>query len=327
MAANRLSAAGVEVRAEQAAHAHVLQEPHDADARGPETDLADDATVDIDAGALRRVECRRQHDDRRSVLVVVQHRPAEPRAQPLLDFEAGRRREILEQDGAEPRCDRGNVIDAARRIGLVEKDRHGVDVDERREKRRLAFHDRQPGERADVAEPEHGRPVGDDRDRVAEARVFESLRGILADREADPRDARRIDVAQDLLGRDRDGRLRADLPAAVPVEHAVRLADEARAGQRVDPAVEAAIRLFVHLQRDFPERAALVAPQRLEVVDRESRFRDHLQHLCEAARLMHGFDHQDLGNLHARNRTRSVITYAVINRREYRNDEAFQRLS
>jgi hypothetical protein len=139
---------GVEVRAEQAPHAHVLQEPHDADARGPQTDLADDATVDIDTGALRRVERRRQHDDRRSMLVVVQHRPAEPRAQPLLDFEAGRRGEILEQDGAEPRCDRGNVIDAARRIGLVEKNRHCVDVDEGRKKGRLAFHDRQPRERA-----------------------------------------------------------------------------------------------------------------------------------------------------------------------------------
>ncbi len=232
----------------------------------------------------------------------------EPGAQPLFDLEAGGRREILEQDGAESRCDRGDVIDAARRIGFIEKDRHSVDVDERREKRRLAFHDRQPRQRADVAEPEHGRSIGDDRDRVAEAGVFESLCGIFADREAYPRDPRRIHVAQDLLRRDGDGRLRADLAAAVPVEHAVRLADEARDGQRVDAGVEAAVRLLVHLQRDFPERAALLATERLQVVDREPRVGDHLQHAREAARLMHRLDHQDLGYLHARNRTRSVVT-------------------
>ena len=247
------------------------------------------------------------------MLVVVQHRPAEARTQALLDLEAGGRREILELYRAEARGDPGDGVDAARRVLLVEQDRHGVDADQRREERGLAFHDRQARQRPDVAEPEYRRAVGHDRDRIAEARVLVRERGILLNGEADPGDARRVDVAQHLLRRDRDGRLRAQLSTAVPVEHAVRLADEARDGQRVDAAVEAAIRLLVHLQRDLPERAALLAPQRLQVVDRESRIGDHLQHAREAARLVHGLDDQDLGYLHARNRTRSVVTYAVVN--------------
>ena len=101
----------------------------------------------------------------------------------------------------------------------------------------------------------------------------------------------------------------------MPVEHAVGLADEARDGQRVDAAVEAAVRLLVHLQRDLPLRAALFAAQRLQVVDRESRIRDHLQDAGKAAWLMHGLDDEDLGDLHARHGTRSVVIYAVNNRR------------
>ena len=189
-----------------------------------------------------------------------------------------------------------------------------MDADQRREERRLALHDGQARERADVAEAEHGRAVGHDGDRAAEARVLPGERRVPVDGEAHARDARRVDVAQHLLGGDRDRRFGPDLAPAVTVEHAVGLADETRDGQRVDAAVQAAVRLLVHLQRDFPQRAALFAAQRLEVVDGESRVRDHLQDPGEAAGLMHGLDDEDLGDLHARHGTRTVVGYAVNNR-------------
>ena len=54
--------------------------------------LADDA---------QRVAQRRQRDDRRAVLVVVEDRDVELGAQPRLDLEAARRRDVLEVDARE----------------------------------------------------------------------------------------------------------------------------------------------------------------------------------------------------------------------------------
>ena len=266
------------------------------------------------ARPARRVQHGRERDDRGCVLIVVQHRPVEARTQARLDLEAGGRREILELYRAEARGDRWRR-ESMQRAGSFSSSRIGTALMPTSVEKSAALPS-MTGRLAsapDVAEPEYRRAVGHDRDRIAEARVLVRERGVLLNGEANPGDARRVDVAQHLLRRDRDGRLRAQLSTAVPVEHAVRLADEARDGQRVDAAVEAAIRLLVHLQRDLPERAALLAPQRLQVVDRESRIGDHLQHTREAARLVHGLDDQDLGYLHARNRTRSVVTYAVVN--------------
>ncbi len=76
------------------------------------------------------------------------------------------------------------------RVAGVQADREGVDAGELLEQHRLALHHRHRRARADVAEPEHGGAVGDDRDRVALDRVLEGLVGILVDRRADPRHAR-----------------------------------------------------------------------------------------------------------------------------------------
>ena len=65
----------------------------------------DDAHV---LGALaddpQRVQQRREHDDRRAVLVVVEDGDVELVAQPPLDLEAARRRDVLEVDAAERRA-------------------------------------------------------------------------------------------------------------------------------------------------------------------------------------------------------------------------------
>ena len=102
-------------------------------------------------------------------------------------------------------------------------------------------------------------------------------RGSLLDREAHPRDARCVDIAQHLARVDRQRRHGADLAAAVAVEDAVGLADEARGRQLPDALVERAVGLLVHLERDLPERPALVASQRGELLDGEPRVGDDLK--------------------------------------------------
>ena len=54
------------------------------------------------------------------------------------------------------------------------------------------------GERTDVAQTQHGRAVGHDGDGVRQVGVEARLCRVVADREANASDARRVDVAQDL---------------------------------------------------------------------------------------------------------------------------------
>ena len=115
----------------------------------------------------QRVEQRGEHDDRGAVLVVVEDRDVELRAQPPLDLEAARRRDVLEVDAAERRRGRLDERDDLVDVLGVEAQRERVDAGELLEQHRLALHHRHRGRRADVAEPEHGGAVGDDRDRVA----------------------------------------------------------------------------------------------------------------------------------------------------------------
>ena len=103
----------------------------------------------------------------------------------------------------------------------VEADRQGVDAAELLEQHRLALHHRQRRLGADVAEPEHGRAVGDDGDRVLLDREVPDLRGVLGDRRADAGDARRVRHREVVARLQRDLRGDLDLAAEVQQEGAV----------------------------------------------------------------------------------------------------------
>jgi hypothetical protein len=151
------------------------REPHFADL------LADD---------LQCVEHGRSDDDRGPVLVVVEHRDLHPLAQLALDDEALRRLDVLEVDAAEGRLERGDDVDQLVGIVLVDLDVEHIDAGELLEQHALAFHHRLAGERADVAEAEHGGAVRDHRDQIA-ARGHLAGRGRIGhDRFAGMRDTR-----------------------------------------------------------------------------------------------------------------------------------------
>lgn len=203
------------------------------------------------------------------MLVVVQHRLPQARPQRALDLEAFGRGEILQLDRPERGLDGHHRGAHARRVPLVQEYRHAVDADHLGEQRGLALHDRQSRERADVAEAQDRGAMGDDRDGAGERGELARRARVLLDRKAHPRDAGRVDIAPDLLRVDRKTRHGAYLAAAMPVEDAVGLADEARGRQLPDAFVQGTVSLRVHLQGDLPERAALVAAQRGEVLDRK----------------------------------------------------------
>ena len=144
------------------------------------------------------------------MLVVVEDRDLHARAQRALDVEAVGRLDVLEVDAAEGRLERRDQVDQLVEVLLVDLDVEDVDAGELLEQDALAFHHRLGGERADVAEAEHGRAVGDDGDQVAARGVAEGVGRVGDDLLARRGDAGRIGerevvLVDELLGRgDRD---------------------------------------------------------------------------------------------------------------------------
>ena len=96
----------------------------------------------------------------------------------------------------------------------VHLDVEDVDVGEALEEDALALHDGLARERADVAEAEHGRAVGDHGDEVALRRVLVDLLGVLRDLQAGLGDAGAVGEREVLLRAAGLGRDDLDLPLA-----------------------------------------------------------------------------------------------------------------
>ena len=74
--------------------------------------------------------------------------------------------DVLEVDAAKAAGDVRDGVHDDVDVGRVDAQRKGVDVGERLEQRALPLHDGHARNAADVAQAEHRRPVGDDRDEV-----------------------------------------------------------------------------------------------------------------------------------------------------------------
>ena len=160
-------------------------------------------------------------DDGGAVLVVVEHRDAHAAAQLGLDREAFRGLDVFQVDRAEGRLQGRDHVAEAGGVGLVHLDVEHVDAGELLEQDGLALHHRLAGERADVAEAEHGGAVGDHAHEVAARGVFARRIGIFDDRLAGGGDAWRVGECEVALRRHALGRLDRELPGpwqAVVVE-------------------------------------------------------------------------------------------------------------
>ena len=168
--------------------------------RGDEPDFPDGL-----ADELQGVAHRRSHDDRGSMLVVVEHGDAHPLAQPRFDLEALRRPDVLEVDPAERGPEARDDVAEAVRVGLVDLDVEHVDAGELLEQHRLAFHDGLRRERPDGTEAEHRGPVGHHRDEVGAGGQRRRLGRVGGDRVAGGGDARGVGEREVVLARERLG--------------------------------------------------------------------------------------------------------------------------
>jgi hypothetical protein len=148
-----------------------------------------------------------------AVLVVVEDRDLHALAQLLLDVEALGRLDVFEVHAAERGLERGDDVDELVGVAFGEFDVEHVDAGELLEEAALAFHHRLAGERADVAEAEHRRAVGDDADEVGARGVFGRERGVFFDREARIGHTGRVGEREIALVHQRLGRHDRDLAA------------------------------------------------------------------------------------------------------------------
>ena len=193
-----------------------LDQVEAGDARGARAIADEPRRLDVAAREMNRVDHAGGRDDRRAVLIVVKDRDVHHLAQALFDVEALGRLDVLEIDSAERGAEVLHRIDEL--VGVFRRDLEvdGIDVGEALEQHRLAFHHRLCGERPEVAEPEDGGAVGDDRDHVAARGVVVDGGGVGGDRLDRNGDARRVGERKIALGRHRLGRhdLELSRPAA-----------------------------------------------------------------------------------------------------------------
>ena len=158
------------------------------------------------------------------MLVVVEHRDGHAALQALLDLEAFGSLDVLEVDAAEGRLERRDHIDEPIDVLFGHLDVEHVDAGELLEEHRLAFHDGLRGERADIAEAEHGGAVGDDRDEVLPGGQGGGFSRVGGDRLAGDGDAGRVGERKVALVAERLGRLDLDLsgPRVTVVEQRAR---------------------------------------------------------------------------------------------------------
>jgi hypothetical protein len=126
---------------------------------------------DLDVGELLAVQQQcigdgGADDDGGAMLIVVEHRNLHALLELRLDLEALRTLDVLEIDAAEGRLQRRHGLDHALDGVGRDFDVEHVDAGELLEQDCLALHDRLRRQRADIAEAEHGRSVGNHRDQI-----------------------------------------------------------------------------------------------------------------------------------------------------------------
>ena len=148
-----------------------LDQVETGDAGGAGAVANEPRVSDVAPGQMHGVDHPRGGDDRRAVLIVMKDGNVHHLAQALLDVEALRRLDVFEIDPAKRRPKIFHRIDEFVRILGPDFQVDRIDVGESLEQHRLAFHHRLRSKRAEVAEAEDRRAVGNDRDHVAACRV------------------------------------------------------------------------------------------------------------------------------------------------------------
>ena len=148
------------------------QQLGDCDGRCASAADNDMNVLDVFADNLQRIDQASQGDDGSAVLVIVEDRDVADFFELLLDVEALWGLDVLEVDAAEGWLHEFYRLNDLVRILGVQADRESVYARKGFKQNRFAFHNRQTGASADVAQAQYGGAVGDDSNHVALCGVF-----------------------------------------------------------------------------------------------------------------------------------------------------------
>ncbi len=147
------------------------------------------------------------------MLVVVEHRYVHAFAQLLFNVKTFGRLDVFQVDAAQRGLHGRDHVHQLVRVALGQFDVEHVYAGELLEQATLALHHRLGRQRADVAQAQHGRAVGDHAHEVAARGVFGRQRGVGLDVQAGVGHARRIGQRQVALVGQRLGRRDGNLAA------------------------------------------------------------------------------------------------------------------
>ena len=173
------------------------------------------------------------------MLVVVEDRNVELLAQPGLDLEAARGRDVLEVDAAEGGSDELHGLDDLLRVLGVEADGKGIHSGQLLEEHGLALHHRHRRLGADVAEPEHRGAVGDDGHRILLDGEREGALRVFLDRHAHAGHTGRVGHGEIVARPDRHLAAHLDLATEMHEEGAIRDVGDLDAGQTAEAVDDA----------------------------------------------------------------------------------------
>jgi len=164
-----------------APHSQLDQQPGAGQCRGAGARDHQLHIRDALADHLQAVEYRRAHHDGGAVLVIMEDGNLHALAQLALHIEALGGLDVLEVDATESRLERRDDLDQLVRVLLVDLDVEHVDARELLEQHALAFHHWLAGQRADVAQAQHGGAVGHHAHQVTACGVAEGRGRVLDD--------------------------------------------------------------------------------------------------------------------------------------------------
>ncbi len=131
---------------------------------------------DVFAHHLDTVQDGRTHANGGAVLVIMEDRDLHALAQLALHIKAVWRLDVFQVDAAKRRLQRGNdVHQLVEVVFFADLDVKHINASKFLEQNALAFHHRLGGQRADVAQAQHGGAVGDYCHQVAPGRVLECV--------------------------------------------------------------------------------------------------------------------------------------------------------
>jgi hypothetical protein len=168
----------------------------DRDARSAGA-VDDDGDVgELLADDFKSVDKAGKGDDRGAVLVVMEYRNIGDLLEVLFDYEALRGLDVLKVDAAPGGLHHFDHFDYLHRILGVKADRESIHAAEFLEQNAFAFHDRQAGACADIAEAQNSGSVSNNGDPVALGSIIVYSVEILVDFEARSGDAGSIGKGQ-----------------------------------------------------------------------------------------------------------------------------------